>query len=158
MERNIPNLAPVTVVVTELSRAELAAPSVIYDEALGRELTVWEQIQASEAALYGAQSISVNHYEHLTAQARIFNEELVNGGSKGQVDYGQQIVAVVSHRPTPEQLAYRQSLLGVGVDRALQTNTARLHMPTHHEGSHGTTHSPHRVRTHAPVTSTNSVQ
>lgn len=127
------DLTPDSVVLAEMTRAELVQSSGIHDEELNRDLTNFEAIVMIEKLVRpDVQVIWIDDSKHLTEEAFTHNQELVMGKTQGNYEHDKSFVAIVSQRPTDEQLAHREAITS--------TPAKRSHLPTHHQGSHGATH------------------
>lgn len=147
LEQQIPDLTPVPVVIDEMTIADTKYSLV--------------GLEAHEKQAHHAQVVTVDDWEHLSEAARQHNQALVRGKSMGFVNTEALKVAVVSYRPTPEQLHYRANQSEVdmavkiaaklstglpnlfammttafaGSERAAKTHTLRQH-PHHFEQTH----------------------
>ncbi len=141
------DLMPVPVVMCEVYREELNYGGV-YDQELGRELTLVEVVYAENPDV---QAVFIDNNRHLSQASRDHNTRVERSASRGYVDHNEKRVAIVAMFPTPEQLALRE-VITAGITLDGQGTSERPHMPTHHAESHGTTHDRKLIDpVHTPV-------
>lgn len=147
---NITSEQAVPTVIGEVLRSELNN-SGIYDEELGREMSIVEAVSMLEQPL-GVQAVFIDDDQYLSSESRSHNSQVARSNSRGFVDWGEQRVAIVSMRPTPAMLALREAIT-CGTMPA-PTEVQRKHMPIHHFDAHGKTHD-HQLGdpAHTPVKS-----
>lgn len=102
-QAKVPDLTPLPVVLDEVELRNVA-----------QELRDAQELEFTDGQ---TQQVTIDNDAYLSAEAHAHNKELVRSKSMGFVDTGSLVVAIVAHRPTPEQLHYRahQSEIDVAV-------------------------------------------
>ena len=90
---------PQHVVIGEFLVSELRAPSGIFDEKTGTELTNLQAVELFESSIHGAQGVFLNSSQHLSPQGRARNTSVTRSSPYGAGRRGNYRVAVVSLRP-----------------------------------------------------------
>ncbi len=98
-EPTIPN----KVLVGVFSQAELHAPSGVFDEELGRDMTNREFIDFWERTVYGAQGTYGNTNGGMPQEAHDYNQTLREQGISPYDPYSPHRVAIYSRRPPTDK-------------------------------------------------------